>query len=267
MRKQTPHLLIFGAGYTAKYIADKALQNGWRVTMTSRTPNLTYQGVDILPFGADLPNDTTFLLSTVPPKDGQDPVLTAYNGQWPQSTQWFGYLSSTGVYGDTNGKTVTEKSPLLGTSPQAQARIGAEQGWLSLEQPVHIFRLTGIYGPKRNMLERLKQENTHKLEHSNRPVNRIHVDDIATAIMASIALPSHKSIVYNVSDDCPAPTKDIVAFAANLLGITIPEAAPQDVSHLHDGSRVVNCDLIKKSLGVLWKYPDYKTGLKALLNK
>lgn len=273
MDKKTPkHLVIFGAGYVAHHVAEAALAAGWSVSISSRTPsnsskeNGGHKKISYFKFGADLPPHPGALLSTVPPRDGQDPVLAAYHSQLPQAAEWIGYLSSTGVYGDADGEPVTEQSPLNGASPRAQARISAEKAWQSLENPVHIFRLSGIYGPGRNMLERVKEDRIDNLEQSDRPVNRIHVADIAQAIMRSINAPQKETTIYNLADDLPAPTKDVITYAAKLLGKPTPQPAEKGTSHLMDGSRVVVNDKAKKELGLKLTYPSFRDGLNDLID-
>ena len=267
MTNADKHLLIFGAGYVAKHVADIAAADGWQVSISSRTPEEhSHKHITFFKFGDDLPPHVTAVLSTVPPRDGQDPVLAAYSGQLPEAG-WVGYLSSTGVYGDTGGEPVTEESPLGGASPRAQARMCAEKAWRALEIPVHVFRLSGIYGPGRNMLERVKDGRVRNLEQSDRPVNRIHVADIAQAVMKSIRAPKNKTTVYNLADDLPAPTKDVITYAAKLLGKPTPMAAEKGASHLMDGSRVVQNDKAKKELGLKLTYPTFRDGLNDLIDK
>ena len=272
MKRSTPkHLLIFGAGYVAHHVANVALEAGWSVSMSSRTPaEKAHPKITYFRFGDDLPPHVGAVLSTVPPQDGQDPVLAAYHEQLPQEAQWLGYISSTGVYGDTQGAPVTEESALLGTSQRAQARIATEHAWLSLDKPVHVFRLAGIYGPERNMLERLRQGRVQNLELSERPVNRIHAEDIARAVLASLEKATINSdtldnIIYNLADDLPAPTKDVLTYAAKLLDQPTPPPAEKKNSHLMDGSRIVDNKKIKSDLNLTLKYPSYREGLDALV--
>ena len=271
MKSSTPkHLLIFGAGYVAHHVANVALEAGWSVSMSSRTPaEKAHPKITYFRFGDDLPPHVGAVLSTVPPRDGQDPVLAAYHEQLPSKAGWFGYISSTGVYGDTLGAPVTEESPLLGTSQRAQARIAAEHAWLSVGKPVHVFRLAGIYGQGRNMLERLSQGRIQNLELSERPVNRIHAEDIARAVMASMTNTHTSSddadnIIYNLADDLPAPTKDVLTYAAKLLDHPTPPPAQNKNSHLMDGSRIVVNTKVKNELNLTLKYPSYREGLDAL---
>ena len=267
MTNADKHLLIFGAGYVASHLAEVAIADGWQVSVSTRSPQEhSNKHITFFKFGDDLPPHVTAVLSTVPPSDGQDPVLAAYSGQLPEAG-WVGYLSSTGVYGDTKGEPVTEKSGLNGASLRAQARTAAEKGWQGLDIPVHIFRLSGIYGPGRNMLERVKEGRVQNLEQSDRPVNRVHVADIAQAVMKSIRTPQNKTSIYNLADDLPAPTKDVITYAAKLLGKPTPMAAQKGTSHLMDGSRIVMNDKAKKELGLKLTYPTFREGLNDLIDK
>lgn len=268
MDNNTPkHLLVFGAGYTAHHVAEAAINNGWSVSISSRTPEEhSHDHISYFRFGDDLPPHVGAVLSTVPPRDGQDPVLAAYHDQLPTDAAWVGYFSSTGVYGDTQGEPVTEESPLLGASPRAQARIAAEKAWQNLNMPVHIFRLSGIYGPGRNMLERLKDGRVQNLEQSDRPVNRIHAADIAQAVMLSLENPAGGATIYNLADDLPAPTRDVITYAAKLLGKPTPKPADKGASHLMDGSRVVVNEKAKKELGLALRFPTFRDGLNDIID-
>lgn len=264
MNTHKKHLLIFGNGYVASFLADAAAALGFTVTISSRTPQSSAHPTNIAlhQFGTPLPEGLTHLVSTVPPQDGADPVLAAYP-TFPKSVEFVGYLSSTGVYGDYDGQEVTEQSPLKAKADRSVARMQAEKQWHNLTPPAHIFRLSGIYGPGRNMLERVKAGKIDSLEKSERPVNRIHVDDICQIVLEAISKPSNVTEIYNVADDVAAPTYQVVEYAAKLLGAELAGDDTQK-SHLNDGSRVVNCDKAKKQLGISWRYPTYKAGLDAL---
>lgn len=259
-------VLIFGYGYVARFLAKQLVAQKVATLITTRDPGSFHAiralGCTPLQFGEPLPTLTHAVL-TVPPEHTADPVLTRYGVERLKATglTWLGYLSTTGVYGDTNGGAVDEKSPLLAQTERGRARVLIEKTLLGSGLPVEVFRLSGIYGPGRNMIERLQQNNVADLEISDRPVNRIHVDDIVAAVMAAMNKPSPGAI-YNVSDDHPAPTRDVLHYAAALLGMDSPGGGGR--SHLMDGSRVVLNDKIKTALGVRLKYPTYREGLAAL---
>jgi nucleoside-diphosphate-sugar epimerase len=270
MRILPPHctgLVIFGAGYTGGFLAQACAPHvPVFVTTRDNAKNALIQGwgASLLPFGAPLPPHVSHAVVTNPPlADGTDPTLTAYGDALKKCT-WVGYLSSTGVYGDHNGGTVTETSPLLAAEARSLARKQAEAAWLAAEAPVEVFRLSGIYGPGRNMLERLKNGAIGGLEQSDRPVNRIHVADIVQVLLAAMAKPRPK-VIYNLADDLPAPTAEVIAHAAHLLGVPVP-ATGSGASHLMDGSRKVDNTKIKRELGVILRYPTYRDGLAAALD-
>ena len=150
----------------------------------------------------------------------------------------------------------------------------AEQQWLALWRahglPVHIFRLAGIYGPGRNPLLSLIDGTAKRVIKPNQVFSRIHVEDIATVLEASIADP-HPGRAYNVCDDEAAPPQDVVEYGARLLGLAVPpdtsvdeaELSPMARSFYADSKRVSN-HRIRQELGVKLAYPTYRQGLSAL---
>ena len=258
-----PRLLVFGLGYTASAFV-RRLCPDWKVSATIR-------GADgpLLPSGEF--GGITHILVSIPPDEAGDPVLDRYSvaiAALP-GLEWLGYLSTTGVYGTRDGGWVNETSEMRPTSPRAVRRISAEQGWRALG--AHVFRLAGIYGPSRNAFDALHAGTAKRIDAGPHVFSRIHVDDIATVLLASIAKP-RPGAVYNVCDDEPAPQEAAVAHAAHLLGIAPPplvplaEAAlsPMARSFYADNKRVSNA-LIKRELGVALAYPSYREGLAAIL--
>jgi len=186
--------------------------------------------------------------------------------------QWIAYLSTTGVYGDRGGAEVDEMAPLLPTSERGRRRVAAEGGWRALFAdglPVHIFRLAGIYGPGRSALDALRAGTARRVRKAGHVFSRIHVDDVVQVLRASIARPE-PGAVYNVCDDDPAPSEEVVAFAAKLLGVAPPplidfEAADLSAmarSFYADNKRVSNRRI--KALGVRLDYPSYRDGLMVI---
>jgi nucleoside-diphosphate-sugar epimerase len=185
---------------------------------------------------------------------------------------WAGYLGTTGVYGDRDGGWVDETDPPAPTLPRTQRRVVAEGHWLASGLPVHIFRLAGIYGPGpgRNALETVKSGRARRVIKDGQMFGRIHVEDIAATLLASINRPNPGAI-YNVADNEPAPPQDVIAYAAELLGVEPPPAVPFEDAELSeaarsfyaDNRRVCN-DRIKQELGVLLRFPTYRDGLNAL---
>jgi nucleoside-diphosphate-sugar epimerase len=287
-----PHLFCFGLGYTAERLARRLLAEGWRVSGTCRDENgrerLAAMGIHACLFDRDRPlnaaamralTTATDILSSVPPDDRGDPVLDVHGPDLAalNGVRWIGYLSTTGVYGDTGGAIVTEMAPLKPSSPRSQRRVKAEEGWLALHRtrqlPVHIFRLAGIYGPGRSVVEQVLAGTAKRIDQPGQLFSRIHVDDIVEVLRASMARPE-PGRVYNVCDDEPAPPADVVAYACQLLGRPLPplvpfaEAAktlsPMALSFWQDNRRVDNSRM-KRDLGVTLTYPSYRQGIAAIV--
>jgi len=278
-----PHLLCFGFGYCARVLAGKLSPEGWQISATSRNAEglaeITAGGFSALPFPApaDAFSSVTHILSSVPPDAAGDPVLRA-NGndirRVARQLAWAGYLSTTGVYGDTRGGWVDENSPLAPNTERGRRRLRAEEEWLLLHEndgvPVHLFRLPGIYGPGRNQLLAVSNGTAKRIVKEGQVFSRVHVEDIAGTLMASMAQP-HPGRAYNVCDDEPCPPQDVVSFAARLLDKPLPpevpfeeaELSPMARSFYADSKRVSNAR-IKAELGYHLLYPDYRAGLKAL---
>jgi nucleoside-diphosphate-sugar epimerase len=279
----SPYFFIFGFGYTAKALSPKLIEQGFKVIATSRTPDEQRQNnLDIKLIDFNCPSLenylslATHLLICVPPTTSTigDPVLIKYGELIKKQApylKWGGYLSSTGVYGNHQGDWVSEESECIPHTSTGIARLKAEQAWLSFAKDnqlaFHIFRLSGIYGPGRNVLERIMQGKKHSVFKENQVFCRTHVEDIVSTILASIQLPNPLSI-YNVSDDEPAPAHVIDNYAANLLDREPLPLIPFSKSHLspmeqdfYANNRRVSNLKIKKELNVDLKYPSYKEGL------
>ena len=272
------HLLCFGLGYGARVLAGRLSNDGWRVTGTSRNP----AEPDCLRFDRDHPLEPaalagiTHILVSIPPDDSGDPVLDRQGGEIVAlpALRWLGYLSTTGVYGDCAGAWVDERAELRPSSPRGQRRVAAEAGWLDLWRrrgvPAHIFRLAGIYGPGRSPFEALRAGTAKRIDKPGHVFSRIHVDDLVSVLIASIARP-RPGAIYNVCDDEPAAPAEVMAHAADLLGLPAPPLVPLEAAGLSpmaksfwdDNKRVSNA-LIKEELGVALRHPNYRTGLAAI---
>ena len=278
----TQTLLSFGHGYSARALERLLLPQGWRVIGTTRSDDkasaLMARGVEprIWP-GADMTpalDAATHLLISASPDDGSDPVLDALGDQIAARAgqfKWVGYLSTTGVYGDHDGGWVDEATPLTPATKRGQARVAAEAAWQAIPGlPLHIFRLAGIYGPGCGPFEKVRNGTARRIIKDGQVFSRTHVDDIAQVLAASIARPDPGAI-YNVCDDDPAPPQDVIAYAAELLGLPVPEAVrfeeadmtPMARSFYAESKKVRN-DRIKDDLGVELLFPDYRSGLRAL---
>lgn len=281
-----PKMLIFGFGYTAAFLAKKLVDMNFHITGTSRTkdpfPQHIERGYDLIEFtNTDvekcLQSATHVLVSTPPTAQFGDPVLSNFVDlikKYAPQFQWLGYLSSTGVYGDHQGEWVDESSAFISLGPQAELRLKAEKAWLSLAQnhqiPLHIFRIAGIYGPQRNALTRIAQGKTQTIYKENHYFSRIHVQDIAEVLVASIKMRNPISI-YNVADDEPASAHVVDEYAARLLNVAALERLPFEFSTLspmakefYTHHRRVSNSKIKQELLVTLTYPTYREGLQDL---
>jgi hypothetical protein len=270
-----PHLFCFGLGYSAKALARRLTAHGWTITGTSRTGGggtIAFDGTAPLPVGYF--NGVTHLLISVPPTENGDPVLSCHANELRQllpALEWAGYLSTTGVYGDRHGEWVDETSPLKPSTARGHRRLAAETEWLKLGLPLHIFRLAGIYGPGRNQLVSILDGTARRVVKPGQIFSRIHVEDIAGVLEASIAKPQ-PGRAYNVCDDEPCPPQDVVAFAARLLKRPPPpeitfedaELSPMAKSFYTESKRVSN-QRIKTELSYRLIYPTYREGLASLL--
>lgn len=278
-------LLSLGHGYSAQALAARLLPLGWRVIGTTRSPEKVglliaagieahlWPGTDLAPL---LARATHLMTSIAPRGDADDPVLAEVADQIGSAKhlEWIAYLSTTGVYGDRDGGWVDEASELRPETKRGIERIRAEAAWQNLARetslPLHIFRLAGIYGPGRGPFEKVRDGTARRIIKPNQVFSRIHVADIAQVLHASINQPDAGAI-YNVCDDDPAPPQDVLAYAAELLGVPLPpevawdeaEMTPMARSFYAESKRVRN-DRIK-SLGVQLEFPDYRAGLRALL--
>ena len=276
-------LFSFGHGFSARALTPLLLERGWRIIATTRSEEkaemLRASGVEALLFpGDDLVahlKDATHLLTSVGPNAEGDPVLKAHAQDIRDiaaDLEWVGYLSTTGVYGDHKGRWVDETTPLTPGTRRGQWRVAAEAAWQAIPGlPLHIFRLAGIYGPGRGPFAKVRAGTARRVIKKDQVFSRIHVEDIAQVLLASINAPN-PGAAYNLCDDDPAPPQDVIAHAAELLGLPLPEAVdfetaemtPMARSFYAESKRVRN-DRIKQELGVKLLYPDYHTGLAALL--
>lgn len=274
-----PVLLTLGHGYSASALA--ATLPDWRRVGTTRAPEkaaaLRAAGVEPIDWAdaaavAAAIRGADAILASQPPGPDGDPALARHAADLAAApASWVGYLSTTGVYGDQRGGWVGEDDPLAATSDRGIARVAAEAAWTATGLPVHHFRLSGIYGPGRSPLDRLRQGRAHRAVKPGQIFSRIHLADIARTLAASIAHP-RPGRAYNLADDLPAPPQEVTAFAAALLGIPAPPEVPFDDAEMSpmarsfyaESKRVANAR-IKDELGVALRYPTYREGLRALV--
>jgi nucleoside-diphosphate-sugar epimerase len=249
-------LLIFGPGYTATHLAAALDPSGWSIATVTRQ---NFADRDRVAFKIA---HATHILSSIPPGE-TDPLLESYASELADARAWLGYLSSTGVYGDTGGAWVDETAP---SSGRRTTRAAADAAWLMLG--ARVFRLPGIYGPGRSPLDRVREGQAHRIDLPGQVFSRIHVDDIVAGVIAGFDGPSG---AYNLADDLPAPQSDVIAHAARLLGLPVPplmslekaELSPQARAFYSENRRVSNLKA-KRLLGWRPRYPDYRFGLRAL---
>ena len=291
-------LFCVGMGYTARALARRLMARGWRVAGTTRSPEqaaaLRADGIEAHLFDRDRPLQdpeaalagTTDVLVSLPPDAGPgsgeggegDAMLDQHKDavlRLGESLRWIGYLSTTGVYGDRAGGLVDEESSLKPSHARGRRRVAAEQAWLRLwseqGQPVHIFRLAGIYGPGRSALDAVRKGTARRIDKPEQKFSRIHVEDIAQVLEASMHRP-HPGRIYNVCDDEPAAPADVTAYACELLGVKPPPLTTLEAAQLsemaksfwQDSKRVSNRRM-REELGVMLAYPDYRSGLRAVL--
>lgn len=280
-------LFIFGTGFSSKAFVEEVRDQFDWIGGTTRSSDkmeaLRTLGVEPFLFDGNSQGDgvaealkqATHILVSIAPNEAGDPVLNQYaNKIAGAKPRWIGYLSTVGVYGNHDGAWVDEETPLHPVSKRSVQRVAAEEAWLAFAEqndlPVQIFRLSGIYGPGRNAFENFRKGTARRLVKPGQVFNRIHVADIAGALKAAMAKPSTR--VFNVTDDEPAPPQDVVAFAAELLGVEAPPEIPFETADLtpmarsfYGENKRVSNQRLKDELGFTFRYPDYRVALKALL--
>ena len=281
-----PCLLIFGHGYTASAFVDYLRGKDWEIFGTTRNSQtadlLVKKGVKPLMWsdGSKIESiiyRSDYILQSIPPTEIGDPVYKRFAEaiiSRSTSLTWFGYLSTTSVYGNHDGNWVDENIPVNPSSTRGLLRVAAENNWSGINDlPLHIFRLAGIYGPNRSPLDKIRSGKAQLISKPGQFFSRIHVEDIARVLKASIEMPNHGS-VYNVCDDMPAAPDEVLDYAAKLINYPdLPKVAfeeaelsPMAKSFYSDNKRVKN-ERIKSELKITLKYPNFETGLNALAGK
>jgi nucleoside-diphosphate-sugar epimerase len=276
----TGRLFSFGHGYSAQALAQLLQPKGWHITGTTQGERkapvgfanhiMIWPGEDVRPYL----NRATHLLISIAPDAQGDPVLRALGrviAEHARRLEWVGYLSTTAVYGDRQGDLVDETTAPDASTERGRLRVQAEAEWQATGLPLHIFRLAGIYGPGRGPFAKVRAGTARRIIKRDQVFSRIHVEDLAQGLAASIAHPNPGAI-YNFCDDEAAPPQDVIAHAAQLLNVPVPAAecfetarmTPMARSFYAESKRVCNSRL-KSELGVRLKYPNYRVGLQALL--
>ena len=272
-------LLTLGHGYSASAVAARLIPQGWTVIGTCRDADranaMRAAGVQPLMWPGDLgpalASASHILISAAPDAAGDPFLRAAGDALNAANPAWVGYFSTTAVYGDHQGAWVDEDTPVTPQSDRARHRVLAEQQWLATPLPVHIFRLAGIYGPGRGPFVKVREGSARRVIKPGQVFSRIHVDDIAETVLASIARPNPGRI-YNVCDNDPAPPEDVLSHAAALLGLPEPPAIPYDQADMTpmarsfygESKRVCNARILTE-LQVKLNHPTYREGLASLL--
>ncbi|WP_454643990.1 SDR family oxidoreductase [Bradyrhizobium liaoningense] len=268
-------LFILGLGYSARHFVRRHGGSFSHVAGTVRAPaqRNDFGRLEVHPFSGSRPSqetvqqvrDADVLLVSIPPGSAGDPAITAFGDALQERRRKVVYLSTIGVYGDHGGAWVDEGTPPQAVLDRTRMRVAAEQAWTDAA----ILRLAGIYGPGRNALVTLRAGTARRIVKPGQVFNRIHVDDIASAIMAAIRYPNGGT--WNVCDDEPAPPQDVIAYAAKLMSVAPPpeeafataEMSAMARSFYASSARVSNAKL-KRELSVSLAYPTYRHGLDAL---
>ncbi len=280
------NLLLLGAGYTAKtMMRNYPAEHMWGTTREEEKKSeiLEAGAEEVIIFNGHEPaaelkellRKAENILISISPDENGDRILAHHKEDLVENEnlRWLGYLSTVGVYGNHDGAWVDETSETNPGSERSSWRKKAEDQWLELYEtrslPVHIFRLPGIYGKGRGPVSKIKSGTARRIHKEGQVFNRAHVEDIAAALEASCQNPN-PGRVYNIADDEPAPPQDVLAYAAELIGVETPpliefedaDFSPMAKSFYNDNKRVSN-KRMKEELGVKLKYPTYREGIKA----
>ncbi|MFK8032681.1 MAG: SDR family oxidoreductase [Hyphomicrobiales bacterium] len=293
----TGSVFIFGLGYSARAFATKMRDNGWQVSGTTRSAEkeeglralgfepFLYNGLPNSAVSAELQSADVILVSIAPDPDGAeaglpfggDPVLRDFASviKLLPKKPWLGYLSTVGVYGNHDGAWVKETTKCRPVSKRSRARVAAEQAWIDMADaadfPLGIFRLSGIYGPGRNPLEKVARGAGRRIDKPGQVFNRIHVDDIATALVSAVE--KRAPGIFNITDDEPAPPQNVVEYAAKLLDLDVPPLIPFDEADLspmgrsfYGENKKVSNAKSKEILAMNYSVPDYRAGMQRALS-
>ncbi|WP_193188723.1 SDR family oxidoreductase [Nisaea sediminum] len=282
-------LFCFGLGFTCARLARRVQELSWAAAGTRRhveSPDREGEGIPVHAFSglapmeraAEILANVTHIVASIPPGEHGDPILRFHEADLRSlpNLQWVGYLSTPAVYGDRQGAIVHEDDEPNPGSVRGARRLAAERAWVSAFDgtgvSVQVFRLSGIYGPGRNALEQLRAGTARIINKPGQVFNRIHVDDIGTILMASMARPSHGRI-YNVADDEACASGDVICYAAELLGMEPPAPIPYNSAELSPMARSFYAECkrldtgrIRTELGVELAYPTYREGLRRILD-
>ncbi|MGB7286332.1 MAG: SDR family oxidoreductase [Salaquimonas sp.] len=281
------HLFIFGFGFTSEAVAHRLSDGFESISGTTRSIEkfdkfIEQEVIPVLFDGDNVSEDlltrlksATHLLVSIGPNEEGEPTLNAIRNILAEceNLQWIGYLSTVGVYGDHDGAWVNEETPCKPVSKRSRQRVAAENEWLeigkTLNLPVAIFRLSGIYGPGRNTFMNIEKGQARRLVKPGQVFNRIHREDIASAV--ALAIEKSANGIFNITDDLPAPPQDVVTYAFEMMGKTPPkeidfataDLTPMARSFYGENKRVSNAKS-KEVLGMTYQWPDYQQSLKRM---
>ncbi|WCL54543.1 SDR family oxidoreductase [Gimibacter soli] len=281
-------LLVIGPGFTGGAILKAARAAGHQVVASWRNPvvrdSLEKAGIETLDLSGDGPlapdtlEGVTHLLVSVPPGPAGDPVLQRLQPALAKAggLEWIGYLSSTNVYGDHGGDWVSEDTPTAPSLERGKRRVVAEAAWqaagAAIGARVDIFRLAGIYGPGRNAIRSLIDGKARRIVKEGQVFSRIHVADIAAAVLLAMQLEGRPGMVFNLADDDPMPPADVIGLAAEALGVTPPPLEAFETAEMSEMARSfyleskrVRNDRVKEVLGFAFRYPSIRDALPDLI--
>ena len=277
-------LIVFGGGYSGQRIASVGRHLGAQVLCSRRKEDS--KGADFIfntnnEFSNEILEGATHILSCIPPSlSGEDPVLHKLKTQLLNSKnlKWVGYLSTTGVYGDTKGEWVNETTSPNPQQERSIRRLSCEKQWLETKLPIQILRLPGIYGPGRSAFEGLFNGTTKMIDKPGQVFSRIHVDDIAGSVLFLINLycQGKNPSVVNVADNLPTNNLEVITLAATIAKRSIPKTVPFEIARetmspmalsFWQENRKVDNKLLCKKLGYSLIYPDFKSGLQNCFSK
>lgn len=251
-------ILIFGLGYTASRIGAALKARGWQVDATGSAGNIDFADEDNVRRALA---QADHVLSSVPPADDSDPVLDRYGDAL--GCNWLGYLSSTGVYGDTKGAWVDESAPA--GSGRRTARANADARWLMAG--ARVLRLPGIYGPGRSALDRVREGKARRIDAPGQVFSRVHADDIASGVIAALDSEAPPG-AYNLADDLPCSQNAVIEQACRLLGVEFPPLQSLVEAGLSAGARAYYSEnrrvangKARRVLGWTPRYPTFREGL------
>jgi len=275
------HLFCFGFGYVAEKLVKltAAAEANWEFSGTKRSECSNHLA-NIYEFDSllSIPTDVTHILISIPPKEEGDLVFEKFAKHISKlkNLQWVGYLSTTGVYGDTKGGVVDEESPINPSNPFSKRREISEKLWTDFAEkydvPLFIFRLAGIYGPGRSVIDQVLAGKAKIIDKPEQVFSRMHVHDIAHALQLSMQNPL-KPGIYNLADDAPCNSEELVSYACKLLNMDSPKPVSLEKAELSEMGRCfysecrrVSNEKVKKELDLKLKFPSYKEGILYILN-